>query len=638
MAKKAKRVPFESTEKGQRENKRTRRGLQEEVPNSGFFRSASTRETFESIVVAIMLALIFKTFEVEAFVIPTGSMAPTLQGRHHDIDCPKCGFRYRTGISPYNSSTSVETEVSATFCPICRYGLELESRKKNPDHGYYSGDRILVNKFSYDFADPERWDVIVFKNPNNAKQNYIKRLVGLPNEALLIENGDVFTWDQTSGSYEERAIARKSPDKLRVMLQVVDDNRYIPDDLKDVDWPLRWQQWANDGSTTQWEVDDSGNVPTYRIEGTGDEPQWLRYRHIVPRTSDWEAIEEGSLERSNIPVKGAYIWDHYCYNERISPKSDVAQGFRNLPFDEDKHLGLYSEEKLGTKPIPFINWVGDLAVETEIEISSASGTLFFDLVEGGAHFICSIDVSSGTTKLSCKVAKGLSDNDGGKVEFVDSSGSSIKVPETKCSIDGAGKYRIRYANVDNAIYLWVNDKPVKFGEQQFQAYRRSGKLHPTHSESDAGDAEPIGIASQNVELTVNYLRVLRDIYYVSLYGQNEQRHNEYDFNFAEPYRTQVYPRQLFEFSRNPEMWSNQRFQDFLATRYRSKEHAFLIKENAYFPMGDNSPSSQDARIWDGPNYVEEDFMIGKALFVYWPHSLNRPIPYFPNFWDMKFIK
>src|ERR1700676_3426555 len=50
------------------------------------------RETIESIVIAFILAFLFRTFEVEAFVIPTGSMATTLMGRNLDLDCPQCGF------------------------------------------------------------------------------------------------------------------------------------------------------------------------------------------------------------------------------------------------------------------------------------------------------------------------------------------------------------------------------------------------------------------------------------------------------------------------------------------------------------------------------------------------------------------
>src|SRR5262245_62233301 len=57
------------------------------------------RETVESVAIAFILAFLFRTFEAEAFVIPTGSMAPTLQGRHKDVDCPQCGYHYRVSAS-----------------------------------------------------------------------------------------------------------------------------------------------------------------------------------------------------------------------------------------------------------------------------------------------------------------------------------------------------------------------------------------------------------------------------------------------------------------------------------------------------------------------------------------------------------
>ena len=60
---------------------------------------AAIRETIESIVIAFVLAFLFRTFEAEAFVIPTGSMAPTLMGRHKDVVCPKCGCPYQVSAS-----------------------------------------------------------------------------------------------------------------------------------------------------------------------------------------------------------------------------------------------------------------------------------------------------------------------------------------------------------------------------------------------------------------------------------------------------------------------------------------------------------------------------------------------------------
>src|SRR5580692_4999175 len=57
------------------------------------------RETVEAIVVAMILALLVRGFEAEAFVIPTGSMAPTLMGRHKEITCAQCGFVYAVNAS-----------------------------------------------------------------------------------------------------------------------------------------------------------------------------------------------------------------------------------------------------------------------------------------------------------------------------------------------------------------------------------------------------------------------------------------------------------------------------------------------------------------------------------------------------------
>lgn len=61
-------------------------------------------------------------------------------------------------------------------------------------------------------------------------------------------------------------------------------------------------------------------------------------------------------------------------------------------------------------------------------------------------------------------------------------------------------------------------------------------------------------------------------------------------------------------------------------------------KDQFLPMGDNSAQSLDGRVWNGPKFVERDMLIGRALIVFWPHSLNEPIPFFPNFKRMKFIR
>ena len=66
------------------------------------------RDTVEAIVVAFILALVVRGFEAQAFVIPTGSMAPTLMGRHKEVACPQCGFVYAV-----NASQEVESQSRA---------------------------------------------------------------------------------------------------------------------------------------------------------------------------------------------------------------------------------------------------------------------------------------------------------------------------------------------------------------------------------------------------------------------------------------------------------------------------------------------------------------------------------------------
>ncbi|MCY2965847.1 MAG: signal peptidase I, partial [Planctomycetota bacterium] len=151
-------------------------------------RQESWRETVESIVIAFILAFLFRTFEAEAFVIPTGSMAPTLFGQHRDVTCESCGTRFSVGA---NVGTGSDSEIQRGYInagnrlksAVC---LNAACHYVNDVFGdeIFAGDRILVNKFPYEFSDPVRWDVVVFKYPDGAKTNYIKRLVGLPGEEL----------------------------------------------------------------------------------------------------------------------------------------------------------------------------------------------------------------------------------------------------------------------------------------------------------------------------------------------------------------------------------------------------------------------------------------------------------------------
>lgn len=78
------------------------------------------REVVETVVFVVVLVLLLKTFLAEAFVIPTGSMAPTLLGYHRDRQCDKCGYFIRVNASD-EAELGPAHAVRSCVCPNCRY-------------------------------------------------------------------------------------------------------------------------------------------------------------------------------------------------------------------------------------------------------------------------------------------------------------------------------------------------------------------------------------------------------------------------------------------------------------------------------------------------------------------------------------
>ncbi|MFO7246076.1 MAG: signal peptidase I [Thermaerobacter sp.] len=94
-------------------------------------RSSPLRELLETLVVAVVLALLIRGFVVESFLVQGSSMEPTL---HH-------------------------------------------------------GDRLLVNKIAYRFGTPQRGDIVVFHAPFGDTRDYIKRVIAGPGDRIRIEDG-----------------------------------------------------------------------------------------------------------------------------------------------------------------------------------------------------------------------------------------------------------------------------------------------------------------------------------------------------------------------------------------------------------------------------------------------------------------
>lgn len=567
------------------------------------------RETIESIAVAVILAFLFRGFVAEAFVIPTGSMAPTLQGRHMDVTCPQCGCPYRTGASVENDG---QGWVSTTTCPICHYAMKLD-KEGDPNQRSFNGDRILVSKYAYEVGEPKRWDVIVFKFPGNAKQNYIKRLIGLPNEMVWIRHGDIYVRSrlEDADSAEDFHIARKPPHKVKAMLQAVHDTAYQAAELTKAGWPDRWQDWSTPDSPAWRPRDDGRGLETAGVPG-GE--AWLRYRHFLPSAEDWADLADERVPADRrIPrrlasgeFQGQLITDYYAYNDS----------------DRSFHSGAAG-----------LHWVGDLAVECEdVEVQGNQGAVLLDLVEGGVHYTCRIDVASGEAVLSI---------DGGRESFADASGATVAHPKAMTKLRGPGSYDLRFSNCDDQLLLWVNNRLVEFDGPTTYVPQRNVK--PSWSLQDAGDLEPVGLGAAGVGLRVERLRVLRDVYYVaSSYHTEEEGRIPADDDYQALLYTGDRDDYIAHVFADPKSWATTGLFDA-----RRENVRFELGPDQFFPCGDNSPQSRDARVWsqygdvadpDPPPYVRGDLLTGKALLIYWPHAWRRPIPFWPNFRRMGLIR
>lgn len=170
--------------------------------------------TVEWVIIALILAFVFRAFVMEAFRIPTGSMAETLRGAHHHLRCEQCGYKSDLGTDSVGSG--------GPKCPSCGF-TENESISKMSSNG----DRILVLKCIYEFCDPKRWDVVVFKYPVIPTENYIKRLIGLPGEKIECLDGDFYAVKSDDPNAVGK-ILRKPPKVQNELWMPVYNNDYQP--------------------------------------------------------------------------------------------------------------------------------------------------------------------------------------------------------------------------------------------------------------------------------------------------------------------------------------------------------------------------------------------------------------------------
>jgi len=472
-------------------------------------RASEVANTFEWLITAFILAFVFRAFVMEAFRIPTGSMANTLKGAHFRLRCRQCGYKYDYGFVPGKYGLPED------YVP--RSGHLKSYPSRCPSCGNYqpvggtmpvaNGDRILVLKCIYQFFEPKRWDVIVFKNPPEPEINYIKRLIGLPGEKVQIINGDI---------YIDGQISRKPPKVQNELWMPVYDNDYQPvNRFAPTFNHHRWQQPFRAGSFSKWETDKES--PTlFHLDSPADQISTMTYSTKIG--NDFRAT--------------------YAY--------DNIEDYKDMPYCSDLMVRFYCRSAGPQGRVGVV-----------LSKYQSTYKAWVDLT--GEMVITKNETNGKPTELARK---------------------SIEPPTINKSA------LVKFANVDHQLVF-------KFGNEQLTYDMGRGLQDAGQIKADI----PPGVEILGSgKLTLSHIAIFRDIHYTATKYANGPKHG------------------------------------------RAIEKPFTLGEDEFFVLGDNSPNSEDGRLWTRqglankglPPYrtgiVPRDYLVGKALCVYWPSGFKFPWP------------
>lgn len=552
--------------------------------------SGGWRETFESLAIAVLVAILFRGFFCEVFIIPTGSMAPTLMGQHKDLVCSQCGCSFTVNAAERPDNEMVFRQArpgrftAQATCPNCRH-----IERGVSDEPVHNGDRILVLRQPYESPElpgsspPTRWEVVVFRYPENPQQNYIKRLVGMPGEVLAIQGGDILVrpgpdspeafddppkLDPRTEDPDAYTLARKPLNHLQAMKVLVYDDTLRASALADRPEWRRWRIEDPSRPSNSAEMEPG----RYRLDGQREGQVTLTYRHLVPDSSQWRAILEGKDPAT--PPRPTLITDFLAYNTDN----------RDTPAWLQPH------------------WVGDLSLSGRFELvgvpNDPQASLSLGLVRAGLVYHVDWRPAAGVIQV-----------------FRDNQALGEPIALTL----GDGPHDFQWIHFDGELQLLIDGAPV-LGEG---ILTRSG--HSIGQAPTQADLAPARIEVRGLEAIVSNLILHRDVYYT-------RDPQEYDYaGVWNPPRNEG---ELMDFLGDPARFA-------VIGLASGLSQPRWVRPGHYLMLGDNSRRSSDSRAWGRRDQlpqggwthdlrqtheVPESLIVGRAFFVYWPHG----VPFWPK--------
>lgn len=548
----------------------------------------SIKETLTSLIIAFALAFVFRGFVVEAFVIPTGSMAPTLLGAHMRFQNPDSGYNWAVSPWAYNDNDHMDPKVRqgspGEGSEIVVHDPMTKQELKRVGVERLTGDRIFVFKYLYSIFDPERFDVVVFKNPLNPGENFIKRLIGLPGEQVALIDGDVFTRpapkgapDATSWDQPGWTIQRKPERVQRAVWQGVFDSAFTPVAAFHSPWVPGDDGW------------DLSATPGYRYAGDG------------PTSLTWDS-------------DGWPITDRYAYNEfPRAPEGSWTDGFqRDL-------------QATGGLPVPYMTAaypVSDLRVSFAITPGKGPMGASAAIEARGHTFVASIVPPSGASKA--RVVIRVSDGNSPPREVASVELASDPFPAGRA-------VNVEFWHADQSLQVWIDQRLVARAEYEWTPAQRvqyafGSSIAQLLAREGRGDAsvfsDPAIYRGPRVRLdftggpfSLHRVALDRDLFY-------------------QPYQRQP--------ALEPPAGSHPRYVKSL-----SPDQFFCCGDNSPESydcrLWDRVDPWVAAQIDSTTGVVPRDLLIGKAFVVYFPAVQRRKIPWtgltlpVPDFGRSRFI-
>ncbi|REJ89354.1 MAG: S26 family signal peptidase [Planctomycetota bacterium] len=514
------------------------------------------RALVEWLILLALAVVIFRGFALEGYMVSTGSMAPCLLGYHNRVTCPACHLEFACGAAPPDDAfqgaevrgdasvgiASTADSQAHVACPNCgQTGIPLGSFSRT------EGDQLLVHKNAFAWRErlrgqgPRRWEVAVFRSPEDATTPYVKRVVGLPGEQLELKDGDVYV----DGRLARKPLATQLGIRIPVTL-----HDFQPDD-DDPDWRPRWSSvarnsnWTSDGSRFLLKASGATAPSTAGRSPETASLDWIEYRHWqraggIHRSSvELSAWPEGveppnpllsSLEYDAepqrltcfgaLPHRSWRRWDEMTDDEefrravrRLYVRSHVAPLTNTLEYNHS-----HSDEE--SYP------VRDLMLELELEWKAGTGLFVMEMTDGANVFYAEFDFGRDQVRITA--------------DGVDKPLRTAPLPP---------QLRRRpviliMSTFDRQILLACDDAPI------CEPFR-----YEESEDSQAALQRPVSFGGAGLDAAVNHVGLFRDVYYTPARDRPTQQ--------------------------------------------------FQLGADEFFMLGDNSAVSVDSRHWTNPGLRRE---------------------------------